>query len=112
MDIVFRWGVMRIGNEVYEKDLIILPDAEVQENWRRESGHNLIPDDLPLDLGKSILVIGTGVEGKMLVPPETISDLESRGYAVKVLKSFDALEEYKNLRAEKKKVWLAIHLTC
>ena len=112
MDIVLSWGIMRIGNEVYEKDLIILPNDEIKEDWRRKSGHNLVPEDLPRDLGKSVLVIGTGVEGRMTVPKETISELESQGYEVKVLKSFDALEEYKNLRIEKKRVWLAIHLTC
>ena len=41
----YRFGQIVIDGESYSNDVIIFPD-HVKQNWRRNSGHNLVTDDL------------------------------------------------------------------
>jgi hypothetical protein len=108
----YSFGRIMIGGEVYDKDLILLPDRVIPNWWRRE-GHRLSADDLGevISAAPRKLVIGTGAFGMMRVPRETLDHLMERGIKVEVLKTKDACERF-NEAAEKMNTAAALHLSC
>ncbi|MGW8249224.1 MAG: Mth938-like domain-containing protein [Anaerolineales bacterium] len=108
----YRFAEIVIDGEKYTKDVIIYPDR-VQANWWRESGHNLIPEDMPDVLASppEVLVIGRGSYSRMDVPRETKNALQKAGIQVIAQSTGDACQTYNRL-AESRQVMAALHLTC
>jgi hypothetical protein len=108
----YQFGEIVIDGQRYTRDVIITPDR-VQTNWRREEGHNLVMSDLEDVLGEppTVLVIGQGAYGRMVVPEETRRQLEAMGIEVIIEASGDACQSYNRLREGSVTV-AALHLTC
>lgn len=108
----FTFGKIVIDGNTYQRDLIILPDR-VLPNWWRVEGHSLTHEDLQQALPgpPEVLVIGTGVFGRMQIPEEVHRKIEEVGIKVMALPTKEACDSYNRLR-EEKCVVAALHLTC
>lgn len=108
----YGFGSVTIDGEEYSRDVVILPDG-VLPDWRRRSGHRLVPEDLECVVKADVhmLVVGTGSFGAMRVPESTLSFLKSGGTETIVLKTDEACGVYNELK-EKRRVAAALHLTC
>jgi hypothetical protein len=108
----FRFGRLVVDGTVYNRDLIILPDRVLPDWWRAE-GHTLGLDDLRpvVDARPEVLVVGSGVFGRMEVPETTSRALEAVGVELVVLRTDEACRRYNDLR-ERRLVSAALHLTC
>lgn len=108
----YQFGRIQIDGQVYEQDVIILPDRVVP-NWWREKGHSLAMADLDgvLEALPGTLVVGKGASERMSVPRETRERLSERGITVLALPTDEACERYNELR-EEADVGAALHLTC
>ena len=108
----YRFGKIVIDGETYQKDVIIFPEG-VQSNWRREQGHALSVDDLQdvIAVQPKVLIIGTGIFGRMQIPAETITQIEEARIEVVAHKTEKACQLY-NQRKDEGDVIAALHLTC
>ena len=105
---------MRIGDRVYRKDLMILPDGSIIHPWWRASGHVLTIDDIGAVLSASpaVLVVGTGEPGRMKPGQEFAKKLAQRGIRVTLLPTRQAVEAFNSLHAEGERCAGCFHLTC
>lgn len=108
----FRFGHIMINGKVYNHDLIILPDR-VLPNWWRVEGHSLSLEDLQQALSCSprVLVIGTGVYGRMIIPEDTRELIAGAGVQLMSLPTDKACEIFNQFRNEECVV-AALHLSC
>jgi len=108
----YSFGRIRIDGRDYTADVIILPDR-VLANWWRERGHSLSMADLAevVAAEPEVLVVGTGANGLMRVPRETLDALEALGIEVVVEPTASAWRTYNRLSRERKAAG-AFHLTC
>ena len=109
----YAFGRIRIDGQTYTADVIIHPDR-VHSPWWRAEGHVLAMADLKemLTAPPRVLVIGTGYDGRMKVPKETLSALRGKGIEVHVLPTREAVAVYNPLAEESAEVAAALHLTC
>ena len=108
----YESGTIVVGGTAYTQDLIILPDR-VFANWWRQQGHSLAVGDLELvfHTRPEILIVGSGTNGLLDVPPDTRGAIARAGIQLVVQPTPDAVETYNRLRAEKR-LAAALHLTC
>lgn len=108
----YRFGEVVLEGDRFTADITIASDGSVSDWWRRE-GHVLNVEDLKAILSEDleVLVVGTGSSGAMSVPEETRSFLVRLGVELVAEKSRSACKVYNDLLG-KKKVALALHLTC
>ena len=108
----YNFGRIVIDGQVYQRDVILLPDR-VLPNWWRVEDHSLALEDLQQALGCSpqVLVIGLGKYQQMKVPEETREQIEAVGIRLVALETGEACETYNQLR-EQEHVVAAVHLTC
>lgn len=61
------FGLIVIDGKKYTSDLIIYPDGDIADYWRRKSGHRLSSDDIGelIKSGPEVIIAGTGVSGLM-----------------------------------------------
>lgn len=109
----YDFGTIRVAGATYTSDVIIMPD-NVKDSWWRREGHSLHIDDLAevIKAKPDVLVIGTGYYGRMKVPADTQSYLESKGIEVRSAKTGKAVKEFNELQRRIGKVIAALHLTC
>lgn len=109
----YRFGHIDIAGHGYDADVIIFPDR-VQASWWRRQGHRLAPEDLRTVLAErpEVLVVGTGYDGRMQVPGETVDVLRGAGIDVRVAKTGAAVGQFNRLQRECARVVAALHLTC
>ena len=109
----YRFGHIDIEGHGYDADVIIFPER-VQERWWRREGHRLAQEDLDTVLAEKpeVLVVGTGYDGRMQVPEETLHALRSAGVDVRVEKTGEAVAEFNRLQRECARIVAALHLTC
>ena len=108
----YRFGKIIINGKTYQKDLIIFPD-KVIPNWRREQGHCLGMNDLKdvVAVQPNIIIIGTGMFGRMIIPQKIMTELEIRGIDVIAEKTDRACQIFNQRQAEDG-IIAALHLTC
>ncbi len=108
----YRFGQIVIDGQTYTKDVIVLPEG-VKDNWWREKGHVLHPQDLDVvfEAHPDVLVVGQGAYGRMTVPSETQTALEAAGIELRASNSKEACHTYNQLR-DQHTVVAALHLTC
>jgi hypothetical protein len=108
----YRFGRMVVDGEPHTRDLILLPDRVVANWWRRE-GHRLDVEDLQAVLSDApeVLVVGTGIYGRMQVPEETRRVVEAAGIELRPARTGEAWRTYNDLR-EQRRTAGAFHLTC
>lgn len=109
----YAFGRIVVDGREYTSDLIIYPDR-IDENWWREEGHRLTPEDLPeiLHDPPEMLVVGTGHDGMMRLSPADLERLRQAGTEVFVGRTADAVENFNRLVREHARVVAALHLTC
>ena len=109
----YQFGRMVVDGKAYRKDLILLPDG-VRAEWWREEGHSLSRTDLEdvFEAKPEVLVVGTGAQGVMGVPPEARRLLEEAGIRVIIERTGAAVGRYNALAAGGTRVAGAFHLTC
>lgn len=110
--IACSFGKITIDGETFNSDVIIYPNR-VQASWWRKEGHRLQVADLTevIDERPEVLIIGTGHNGLMEVPEETLHVLRQEGIEIHVEKTTRAVELFNHM-PEDKKVMAALHLTC
>jgi hypothetical protein len=108
----YEFGRIVVDGRTYTNDVIIGPDRVLSPWWRKE-GHRLCIDDLKgaLDFKPSVIVIGTGYYGCMVVPEEVRKLLEEMGIRVEIANTSKACSIYNELK-ETSVVVAALHLTC
>ncbi|MBD3296528.1 MAG: hypothetical protein GF392_04100 [Candidatus Omnitrophica bacterium] len=109
----YSFGRIKVDGSIYENDLIVYPDR-VEPEWWREEGHSLCPEDLKtiVEYEPDTLVIGTGDQGRMTVPPGTESFLKEKGITV-VSGPTEKMSRLFNEKVDhNEKVAGAFHLTC
>jgi hypothetical protein len=105
----YSFGEIVINGRQYTSDVLII-GSEVH-NWWRAQGHILNPEDLTEIFSKNIdmLVVGTGASGLLKVPERTEKYVRSKGIALIVQKTKEAVKTYNSLSGKKA---AAFHLTC
>jgi hypothetical protein len=108
----YKFGEIIIDGKKFRHDVIIYSDR-VDADWWRKEGHKLAIEDLKEVLKDlpEILIIGTGANGVMKVPPDVKHQLESKGIHVIIEKTDRTSMKYNELENEEKVV-AALHLTC
>lgn len=107
------FGFMVIEGKRYTSDLIISPDGQVADHWRRRRGHSLCLEDLRelLDACPEVIVAGTGTSG-MVKPEKGLEEsLSPLGVELIAAPNHEAVELFNELTA-KKRVGGCFHLTC
>ena len=111
------WGKLEVEGAAQPfKDAKLYPGGSRAWDWR-ETGTEHSPGVQPADVdeiiehGAKVIVLSTGVFGRLGVAPETLADLHARGLNVHVLKTKQAIQLYNQLR-EKEPAGALIHSTC
>lgn len=109
----YDFGKINVDGKIYTSDVIIVPE-EVRGGWWRKEGHRLQIEDLTdiIEAKPDVVVVGTGYYGRMSIPSETNSYIESKGIALRAAETSKAVEEFNNLQKEIGRVVAALHLTC
>ena len=109
----YTFGRITVAGNVYTRDLILLPDR-VPQDWWRESGHDLCPEDLRALAGVEFdtLLIGTGDHGAMRVGEGVRAWMDRAGITYEALPTAEACDRYNRLLAEGGRPAAALHLTC
>lgn len=111
------WGKLEVeGVAQPYKDAKLYPGGSRAWDWREtgtEHSPGIQPADVHelLDHGAEVVVLATGVFGRLGVCPETMELLQERRVQVYVLKTREAVPLYNQLR-EKKQAGALIHSTC
>jgi hypothetical protein len=110
----YSFGEIVIDKKKFTKDLII-SKKEIKSNWWRLEGHRLHIEDLNFVIKNKpqILIVGTGVYGRMEVPPLLITILRDK-YQIEVFSAptAKAIELFKEYYSKHDNVMGAFHLTC
>ena len=105
---------MVIDNRNLHSDVMIYPDGRVEDNWRRIAGHRLEAADIGqlLTSSPSILVVGTGIYGRMHIQPDLESYVKTNGIELVVKRTEQAAETFNQLKQAGLNVAGCFHLTC
>ena len=110
------WGRVTVEFHGSFKDVKLFPGGAREWDWR-ETGTNHSPGIQPADVeellahGATAVILATGMLGRLGVCPATLEMLETRGIAVHVAKTEEAVRLYDELR-EEHAVGALIHSTC
>jgi len=107
------FGSILVGGEKYTTDILIYPDGRVADNWWRQQGHRLTLADLAplLAAQPEIIVIGTGVYGRLVPEPGLASTLNARGIDLVLEPTAAATARFNALHASHRTA-AGFHLTC
>jgi hypothetical protein len=110
------WGRVTVDGHGTFKDVKLFPGGARAWDWN-ETGTEHSPGIQPSDIeellahGTKVVILGTGMLGRLKVTSETLDMLESRKVRVHVLKSKEAVRVYNEVR-ETEPVGALIHSTC
>lgn len=107
----YDFGEVIVDGREYAGDVIIYP-SRVSANWWRKAGHSLSIDDLKNVIAEKpeIIIIGTGFDGCMKIPPETKKYIESQNIKLIIETTKNAIELHNELQI--KHIITCLHLTC
>jgi hypothetical protein len=108
------FGTMTVAGRTYRSDLMILPDGQIIDHWRRQSGHRLCMADIqPMVAVQPVIIIaGTGIFGLMRPQSELEPMLGQHRIQLVALKTKIAANEFNRLKKAGEKVAGCFHLTC
>ena len=108
------FGKMVIGGRPYDSDLWIYPDRRIQDSWWRTRGHRLEMSDIDALIATrpEILVVGTGIFGRMRLAEDIADGLKNLGIELREDRTKSAAKIYNQLQAQEKRVAACFHLTC
>ncbi len=110
------WGHVRVESHGAFKDAKLFPGGAREWDWR-ETGTNHQPGTQPADVeellvrGAVVVVLSTGMLGRLQVCPETLRMLESNNVIAHVVKTEEAVRLYNEL-SEAHPAGALIHSTC
>jgi hypothetical protein len=107
----YSFGHIVIDGRPHSHDVIVLPTRIVTDWWRKD-GHSLVIEDLAgvLDELPEHLIVGCGANARLHPDPDVVKQLESRGVAVEVVPTADAVRLYQ--QSDPSATAAALHLTC
>lgn len=108
-----RFGCMEVDGVAYHRDLIIMPSG-IFCPWIRDQGHRLGIQDLEVVLDKppGLLVIGTGMVGRMRVDRELLQLLAARNITCRALHTREAVAAFNTAVNDGLHCAGAFHITC
>ncbi len=108
-----EFGKITIQGKAYTTDVQIFPDGQVTDGWWRKHGHRLTLQDLEALLASKpeVLVVGTGVHGRMLPENGLEKSLRSMGIDFILAPNDQAVRHFNRLSAERPTAG-GFHLTC
>jgi hypothetical protein len=110
------WGAVTVESHGSFKDVKLYPGGAREWDWR-ETGTNHSPGIQPSDVeelvshGASVVILATGMLGRLKVCRETLDMLERQAVEVRVRRTESAVRDYNVLRAQGP-VGALIHSTC
>ena len=107
------FGKITIKGQAYTTDVRIFSDGRVLDGWWRKHGHRLTLQDLAELLADQpeVLVVGTGVYGRML--PESGLEETIRGMGIELfIAPNDQAMEHFNRQSVPRRAAGCFHLTC
>lgn len=109
----FAFGRMVVDGRAYGSDLRIFPDGRIADNWWRRRGHGLVMADIEdlVTAAPEVLVIGTGVNGRLRPDPALAAALADRGIELTAGPNAAAVAAFNRL-AGRRRVAAGFHLTC
>ena len=109
----YRFARIKVDGEVYNKDLILLPDR-IYHRWWRKEGHRVVLEDLEVLEGYDFkyLIIGIGAFGFVKIDDSVKEYCKKKGIELIALTTKKAVEKYNELIKKGEKVIGAFHLTC
>jgi hypothetical protein len=108
----YTFGSVFVDDCLHTKDLVINKNGVVP-NWRRKTGHSLVPEDIESLLPEDVqtLIIGCGSPGMLVVPKETADWCKENKIALVALPTEDACRRYNDI-PNQDFVVIGLHLTC
>ena len=109
----FSFGTMVIDGKQYTSDLIIFPDGRVQDAWWRARGHGLSLADISdlVEKKPNVIIVGTGVNGRMKPDAHLNAYLEEQGIEFLVGANDVAVKWFNELK-DSGNVGACFHLSC
>ena len=110
------WGRLEVEGHPTFKDAKLYPGGARAWDWR-ETGTEHTPGIQPsdvrelLDHGAEVVILSTGMLGRLRVHPETLALLRQEAVPVHVLGTRDAVQRYNDLAATER-VGGLFHSTC
>jgi hypothetical protein len=111
------FGIVKIGCETYEKDLIIHADGKISKRKKKKSkpfkaqyGHTPLSEnelDILEEEKPQVVYVGTGYDGALPITPEAKEILDN--YQTVILPTPEAI---KKINEDKHKLVAFIHVTC
>ncbi len=108
-----QFGKITIQGKSYTTDIQIFPDGQVADGWWRKHGHRLTLPDLDALLASKpeVLVVGTGVYGRMLPENGLQAILKGMGIDIILAPTDQAVQHFNRLFFERPTAG-GFHLTC
>jgi len=110
----YAFGKITLGGRTFTSDLIVFPDGRIRNDWWREQGHVLVPNDISavLEAAPRILIVGAGASGMMAVSNAVHERCRERGIRVEVYFTSEAVVRYNEIVSPGATVAACFHLTC
>lgn len=107
------FGSITIQGQTYSTDVQIFPDGRVADGWWRKHGHRLTLRDMDALLASKpkVIVVGTGVHGRMLPEPGLEAAIRIMGIDLVLAPNAQAVRHFNRL-AGKHPTAACFHLTC
>ena len=107
------FGSIQIDGKTYTTDTVIYPDGRVADNWWRRHGHQLMLEDIAslLKAEPDVIVIGTGIYGRMLPAPGLEQALSEQDIELVMAPTGEAISRFNDLHASRR-TGGGFHLTC
>ncbi len=108
----YEFGLIEIDGRVFTSDVVICPEGVDDSLWHLDT-HTLDREAVePLfRMRPGILVLGTGADGVVTVPLETVEFMARLCPEIHVEKTARACEVYNELAPGSRRVVAALHLT-
>lgn len=108
-----RFGRMEVDGVAYHRDLIIMLSG-ILCPWIRDQGHQLGTQDLQtvLDTPPRLLIIGTGMVGRMRVDRGLVEYLDAQNITCRVMRTREAAAAFNTAVREGLHCAGAFHITC
>ena len=109
----YSFGRIRVSGDDFDDDLIVFPD-KVEPYWKRRDTHSLSLTDLEtvIDYSPDVLVVGTGVGGRLQVDPSMRETLRQKGIDCIEEHTDRAWQIFNDEIEHDRRVVGAFHLTC
>ncbi len=109
----YSFGRIRVSGDDFDDDLIVFPD-KVEPYWKRREPHSLSLLDLEtvLDYGPDLLVVGTGIGGRLQLDPSIREALRQKGIDCVEEHTDRAWQIFNDEIEHDRKVVGVFHLTC